>query len=293
MGGDPQSLLRQVEALVQARATGEPVDPATVEALADGYRRGAEAWPSLALSVDEFVAAALGERATVTAAALHAEDLYLATCCCLHRAGAIEAFERLHAPVFSTAIPSRLRAGGLPEDFAAVLRQRLLVGDGAPALARYGGRGALGGWLRVTVARAAISAVRKRASEARREASLPDLLGMMSAQRDPELDYLRHVYRDAFRSAFEAAVGRLSERQRSLVHLSAVRGVSVRKLGKMYGVGHSTAARWVTDAVATLSAAVRDSLAANLGTQPDELDSLMHVLDGSLELSVSRILAAK
>ncbi len=289
-GRDRQEVRYWVDAIVHARADG---DGEAVDLLTDAYLDGAAAWPSLSLDVDEFVGAALAHGPPTAAAPLQAADLYLATCCCLHRPGAVEAFDGLHAAVFRSAIPSRLRSGGLPEDFTSVLRQRLFVGDGTPLLSRYAGRGSLGGWLRVTVARAAISAVRKQASEDRQQASLPDLLGMMSAQRDPELDYLRHVYRDAFRQAFESAVEQLTERQRSLVHLSAVRGVSVRKLGKMYGVGHSTAARWVTQAVATLSAAVRTSLAAQLGTKPDELDSLMHVLDGSLELSVSRILAAK
>lgn len=248
----------------------------------EAYAQGRAAWPGFELPFSAFSTALQVEQTSIVG-----PDLYLALGCVHRLPGSVEAFTQTHGALFETAVPARIRASGIPEDFASIMTERVLVGSSEPLLARYRGEGSLEGWLRVTIARAAISEVRKRATAERREADLPDLLGMMSAQRDTELDYVRHLYRDAFRSAFEGAVGQLSERERSLVHLSAVRGVSVRKLGKMYGVGHSTAARWVNKAVATLSAEVRTRLASSLDSE--ELESVMQVLGGSLELSISRI----
>lgn len=252
------------------------------------YALAARAWPELELSLDEFAAALPSERPSD---AERGTDVFLARCCCLGRPSAVKSFERAHGPLLRAAVPSRLRASSnLPDDFDATMLQRLVVGPPTPLLCKYKGDGALGAWLRVTVARAAISEVRKTAGRQRREDTVGDLLRVLASRRDPELDYLRGMYREEFRVAFEHAVATLTDRERSLVKLSLVRGVSVRQLGTMYGVGHSTAARWVSKAVARLSAAVRERLAERLDAASHDVDSIMRLLDGSLELSISRIL---
>lgn len=258
------------------------------EPVTAAYERAAQAWPDLQLTVSEFAAHLAPEAHRDDSRAV---DVYLARCCCLGRPGAVREFERTYGPLLQASVPSRLRSSAhLPDDFDAMMLERLLVGPGAPLVCKYNGAGALGAWLRVTVARAAISEVRKTAGRQRREDTVGDLLTLLATQRDPELDYLRGKYRDEFRVAFEHAVETLTDRQRSLVKLSLVRGVSVRRLGTMYGVGHSTAARWVSKAMGQLSQAVRKRFAEQLDAGSDDIESIMRLLDGSLELSISRIL---
>jgi RNA polymerase sigma-70 factor (ECF subfamily) len=57
-------------------------------------------------------------------------------------------------------------------------------------------------------------------------------------------------------------------------------------------VHRATCARWLADARDDLGRSTRKRLVSTLGTQKEELDSLLRFLDSDIELSISRILMA-
>src|SRR5690606_38563816 len=195
-------------------------------AVTDLLARGAGAWPDLAPDAGRMralararLAASAGDPAA--AAALRAEDLYLALACLAGDERAHAGFDRLLSDTAGAALG---RMGASATERAEVIqevRARLLVappapGDGAPPpeprLAEYAGRGDLRVFVRAVAVRTFLNARRGT----RREV-LPDdqavLDRMAEGSADPDLALMRARYRGDFARAFGAAVDRLPERE--------------------------------------------------------------------------------
>lgn len=151
-------------------------------------------------------------------------------------------------------------------------------------LAQYAGRGALGAWLR----RAALNT----ASTLRRPLRPEQALDPMSDEvaPDPELTFLKQHYREDFRGAFIDALRSLSPRERTVLRLNSLSGVSIDELGNMYHVHRATAARWVQRARTTIVERTREALVARLKLSPEELDELLVLMRSQLDVSLRRYL---
>jgi RNA polymerase sigma-70 factor (ECF subfamily) len=215
--------------------------------------------------------------------------LYLACACVRGVAPALEAFE-------SHCVPTIQRAGGrvgLRSDQVSELVQRLredlLVGraGAAPSLGKYGGRGDLGGWLRVTATREAIR-MKKRADGS--GDSEIDRLEARATGDDPELSYIKALYRDAFRAAFRVAALGLDAREKKVLYQHTVEGMNIDELGAAHGVHRATAARWIQSARENLFAGVRRELAQKLNVSPKELQSIIRLVESHLEVTMKRLL---
>ena len=78
---------------------------------------------------------------------------------------------------------------------------------GSPSIA---GKGELRSWLRVTATREGLKRLRGR-----RPVDGDEVLVARSTGDDPELSYMKEVYRAAFREAFAAAISALEPRERT------------------------------------------------------------------------------
>ena len=269
-------------------------DSAELEALEAWFATAAEAWPELRVDEGAF-AAWTAER--IGAAddpfaelrKLRAADLYIACACAEGDDAAIAAFERTFGDHIEQALVRIEADRERRAELRQVVRQHLFVGDGVGAIARYAGHGPLGAWARVTATRAALNVQRGR------KPTLPfdhdDLAGLPERLRDPELDYLKQTYRDAFREAFQVAIFGLTPRERTLLRQAVIHGLTVRDVARMYGVHHATVARWLTHARDALAGAVHRELATRLRLGPDELASVLELIRSRLELSIGRVLA--
>lgn len=154
-------------------------------------------------------------------------------------------------------------------------------------LAQYGGRGALGAWLR----RAALNT----ASSMLRPSHSPYPLDPMSegVAPDAELTFLKSRYRDDFRRAFVDALQSLSPRERTVLRLNSLSDVSIDELGHMYHVHRATAARWVQRARDAIAERTREALVARLGLNEGELDELLRLMLSQLDVSIRRYLEAQ
>ena len=112
------------------------------------------------------------------------------------------------------------------------------------------------------------------------------------ADPDPELALLRARHRASFRAAFARAIAALTARERAVLRLSTLDGLTLARIGAMYGRDASTVSRWLEQIRHALLAATRTELAAELGGSPAELESLMRLADSELSVSLTRLLAS-
>lgn len=255
-----------------------------------------EEHPALDVPADVFrpyVCARLDGSADETArgaalAQLQVGDLYVACGCALGRAEAVRAFEARAMGAIDAAVAS-LSADG---DFAAEIKQRvreqlLVARDGAPPrIVEYRGRGPLSRWVRIIAVRAGLQLMRGEKRLRQRTASLPD--GLAEAF-DHELGYLRARYKRELEGAMEHALESLTPRERTVLKLHVLEGVSLSRIGALHGVDKSTVSRWLAHARARVAAEVRRHLSATLELPDGELESLLGLFESNLDLSISRL----
>ena len=253
---------------------------------------GSTRWPGVVVDPDAF-ARTLGEKVSEhagdPAAALvriHGVDLYLAHACA---AGDPTAIHILHDNLLPEVTPALRHLGAdsaMVADVTQHMLETLLVGDDGrpPRIAGYGGRGDLTSWLRSVAVRTAL----KLMARDRRGASPDDDLEGHLLVDDPSLVHLKHRYAAELSAALRDSLSALSVRQRMLLRLHYVDGLTVDQIGRMYRVHRATAARWVAAARETLFEETRLRVeAAGVGT---ELTSIVRLVQSQIHLSLSRLL---
>jgi RNA polymerase sigma-70 factor (ECF subfamily) len=269
-------------------------DAGALEAeLAAACARGRAALP--ALPVDDEAFARHLARARVrdggggSLAELAVEDLYLACACLAGADGAAAELRARHGSVMRAAI-ARVVRGADAADVEQQLLDGLLVGSAgsAPKIGSYAGHAPLGRWLQVAAQRAALMHVRGGQAEARaRDGAAAEVIAEHAL---PEVGYIGERYRQDFEDALRDALGRVNQRQRVLLRLHLVNGLSVESIGKMFGVSQSTASRWLAAVRESLLADVKAALQARLGATSGELASLVNLVASRLDMSLSQIL---
>lgn len=218
--------------------------------------------------------------------AAHAADLSLARACARGERQALARLEELLASVVPQAAARLRPSNAFLDEVKAGLRDRLLVGD-RPRILEYQGRGALRNWLRAAALRIGLNLL-----AARRPAGEDDsaLEGLCAPGADPELSFLQRTAAPELNAALEEALRTLPARERSLLRLYFVQGLTVEEIGRLESAHKSTVSRWLTRTRAGLLATVRARLQARLRLQPAELDSLIVALQGELHVSLGRVL---
>jgi RNA polymerase sigma-70 factor (ECF subfamily) len=253
---------------------------------------GRAAWPDVRVPDDVFLRH-LAERlpadgdAAATLEQTHAADLYLACGCAHGDPAAIAAFERELMPQVALFLD---RADALPEftdELKQQLRERLLVARAGllPRIGGYTGRGPLGAWLRTATARAAVDLRRARGRPETAEAL--DLPGVTA---DPELAYLKGHYAEELKAAFAEALGKLAPRERNVLALYYLDGVSSQDIGAAYNVDARSVRRWIDQARDDILRATLRHLEARLKLPRAELERLIGMLQSRLDFSIRTML---
>jgi RNA polymerase sigma-70 factor (ECF subfamily) len=107
---------------------------------------------------------------------------------------------------------------------------------------------------------------------------------------DPELACVRHMYKEDFAAAFREAMAALSSRERNVLRMSHLDGLSIDQIGAVYRVHRATAARWIARAQETLLLETRQRLVDKLRISETEFESLMVLVRSHLDLSLHRFL---
>jgi RNA polymerase sigma-70 factor, ECF subfamily len=171
------------------------------------------------------------------------------------------------------------------------VRDLLLVGgaDAPPKIADYGGQGPLDRWVAVVAQRQVINIVRSDAVEQRaRDGVARAAAAELPAQ--PELALAKQRYRGEFERAMKDALAVLGDKDRLLLRLHLVSGISLDEIAKMYGVSQSTVSRWMARARDLIAAEVERLLRDRVQVSRGELASLAGLVASQIDLSMSRLL---
>lgn len=217
---------------------------------------------------------------------VHPEDVAWAAALASGNRDALDRYERELVP----AITAQARKRGCSDDEVSelqqILRARLFVGDGeGPAIAHYEGRSPLRAWILVAAMR---EAVRMRQKAAREPATELETLVELAEREQPAASAVdKERYRVAFRSAFRTALQTLEPRERNVLRMHLLEGLTIDEVGAAQGVHRATAARWLTQARETVSKSVRRDLMKQLGVDPFETDELLRWVQSRIDVSLS------
>ena len=250
------------------------------------------AWPALGVA-DAAFAGHLGAHAQDDPVAwlerVRGDDLYLAFACTCGDPAAVAAFDRVHGTEMRM-LADRLLPSAVAQEVVQTLHQQLLVASEGrpPGIAKYAGQGRLRGWLRVTTVREAIRARKKKGLEVPAEEQALEAVGTEGA--DPELRYMKALYKAEFREAFSDALSALTPRERTLLRYTVIDGLSVDRVGVIYRVHRATAARWVAKARERLIVETRRELMRRLAVGGAEQESILRLIRSDLDLSIRSFL---
>lgn len=253
---------------------------------------GRERWPDVAVTPEAFVRhlarVAPADRELQT---LRGADIYLACACALGDEAAMAALEACYFGEVDVAA-ARLRAAPqVAVEVKQILRRLLFVSEGerVAATARFSGRGDLRGWVRTS----AVRELQRILIQDKRTFPVDDdaFFDLLSPAQDPELGYLRDLYRDGFIEALRAAIAAASSRERALLRYQVIDGLNIEGIGAIYGVHRATIARWLEKARAGILVRTRQELQQRLGIKPDELDSIIRLVQSRLDVSLERVLS--
>jgi RNA polymerase sigma-70 factor (ECF subfamily) len=107
---------------------------------------------------------------------------------------------------------------------------------------------------------------------------------------DAELALLRLEHRAHFKAAFAQAVARLTPRERTVLRLHTLDGLSLARIGAMYQKDASTVSRWLEQTRVALRAGTREALARALKLPEADLDSVLNAADSQLTVSLAGLL---
>lgn len=112
-------------------------------------------------------------------------------------------------------------------------------------------------------------------------------LASLAPDGDPELAAIQAQHR----ALIKAALAGLAPRQRSVLRMHLVEGLTIDQIGRAHDVHRATAARWLEHVRDELRVATLRGLRARLGGDADAVASLVRVLDSRLQVSFQRLLA--
>ena len=258
------------------------------------YQRGLARHPELAISETAFARhlARCGAPVLQLQDATSAEDLFLACGAIAGDPGAVAKLRREYWPVIVGYL-RHLRAANVSiDDIEQSLWGAVLVGDEGrpPKLASYSGSGSLAGFIGVTAQRLALRTLGREEAEARAAALAAAEASALAAGM--EADFAKQRYAADFERAVRAGLEVLDDRQRMILRMRTVHGLTVDRIARVYGVSQSTVSRWFDKARATVLEEARRALRKTVVLTDSDFDWLAGLMASQLDLSVSEILAS-
>ena len=251
------------------------------------YAQGRERWPDIRLEQCDFVrhleAVAPEERALTE----HGAEMFLVAAALAGDGAALRHLDRSFITPASLAA-RRIDAGDhFLDEVRQQLRLVLLTGEN-PRLASYAGVGGLVEWLRVAAVRTGLN-LRRRDWRLLPTEEVP-VERLLPPQSEAELGALRGHYLPQLQQALSASLALLTPRERTLLRLHFLDGLSLDALASMYSVHRATIARHLAAIRRTLLDQARVNLGGDRPLASQSVRSLYRWLGREVHLSVSRLL---
>jgi RNA polymerase sigma-70 factor (ECF subfamily) len=280
--------------LIASFLAGADVEPPGYlgPALAAACDEGRRAWSGIDVD-DTAFCRFLGERFAVEELApagdpLRISDLYLACACTLGTGGASEQLVTSCGDTVRSALARVAEPADQPEVMQQVW-QSLLVAtpDRAPKIAQYKGRGPIAAFVRVAAVRLAMSSRRKQRPAIADEL---EILRIADDVDDPELQYLKRLYKAEFQHSFGVAFAALTPAYQLLIRLDVVDQLTIDEAALVYGRSRTTTGRHLLEARQALARGTLEDLQRRLDLAPSDLDSLARLIRSQIDLSVQQLL---
>ena len=217
-------------------------------------------------------------------------ELALVAACLAGDVTALAEFERSFSDCLQLGA-ARVRSD--PEFVAEVvqsLRVELFTGA-EPRAGSFTARGPLAAWLKVVATRAALDKLRSDRRWQLRSREAPAPAAGSSTGIEGRIDRQRHG--EHFTSALRAALDSLDARDRNLLRLRYVSGLSIDGIGLAYSVHRATVARWIASAVEHVGRALREQIEhEGRAHSPSELEGALRALDSQLAGAIASFLGA-
>jgi RNA polymerase sigma-70 factor (ECF subfamily) len=255
-------------------------------------------WPTVALPVITYarhlatcVASSAADAPPLTILEnLHTADLYLACAVGHGVSAAVELFVRQFLGPIAAAVQAIERDPVFVDEVRQAIQERLSIAtDRPPRILQYAGRASLSSWVGVAAQRQALEMLRAEGARQRATARAGD--EPFEIELDPELQYLKTRYRDAWKEAVTLAIAGLPQRQRTIMRLHTIGGLTLGRIGAMLQVDESTVSRWIQRAREEILDHAQRELGRRLGIQVAEVPSIARLVTSQLDISVARLLS--
>jgi RNA polymerase sigma-70 factor (ECF subfamily) len=203
---------------------------------------------------------------------LHVADLFLAWAAAEGAPAAMEAFVDAQL----SALAPEVRQSVFERLFCAEPSQRRLL--------QYSGRAPLSRWVSVVTRNATISGQRTDGRTTPVDEQV--LERILAASAEPELDLLKRKYSPVVSEALRAALTRLRPRDRRVLQMMMVKGLSLAKVGALFDVDKSTVWHWLEKIQVQLREDIEQHLCA-AGIDPAEVSSLVRALQSQIDNGLS------
>jgi RNA polymerase sigma-70 factor (ECF subfamily) len=270
------------DGLVSPTALAEVPMTTIGEALAKGSHR----YPGVVLPVGLFAEHIAAIGATGSDVEDRAEDIFLACACAATHPQAMVHFERQYLTNIQSLVPRVDLSADQWKELRQRIRLRLFVGTN-PRILQYAGHGALGAWLRLVAIRIAFDLLKEQGPDLDGDDFLDNVVATFEC---PELAAARKQDLSIFRCAVEKSILNLGPREKTLLRLHFLDGLSMDAIGAIYKVHRSTVMRWLMSIRRNVLGSVGRRLAKKLGDDTAVLQSFMRVFyDDLFDLSVTRL----
>lgn len=272
-------------------------DPDIEGKLGRWLRAAEDAWPEVAIPRDVFLSyvaerVLASDDVVAALAGINWSEVYLACGCGQGQTAALVAFEHHYLSIVPGAVAHlKLGAADVDEVMQGIREKLLVRANGKTRIDEYAGGGSLHGLVKVMAVRAAISLTRK--SNREHPDADDQLLRMPSLDQDPELESVKQELRVHFKEAFEQAAEELEPRERNLLRMHLLDGVTLEQLATNYSVHRATITRWLTGARQALLKNTRKHLHDRVSGSAEELDAFAGLVESRIDLSYSRLLKTK
>lgn len=227
-------------------------------------------------------------------ASVHAGDVLLARGCAQGVPAAIALFEKEMLGLVTAAGRKLSMSQELSDELRQQVRLKLLVAgaNGAmPKIANYAGTGALRSWVYATGLRTGLNELRRigRAPVPAGDEQL--LVAMPDKNDDQQLQYMKELYRSAFRDAFKASIGELEDRLANVLRHYYLDEMTLEEIGALYRVHKTTVMRWVNKAHAELEVKTKGRMVSHLQLGASEVESVLRLIQSGIQLGLASVLA--
>lgn len=251
---------------------------------------GRTAWPDVELPPATFVRW-LAER-TVGAELLaldRSADLYIACACAKGVPLAVESFQKAFRADIGGAVARVDSSRAFVDDAVQAVYERILVrtSEGRARIAEYAGRASLRGWLSAVAKRTALNLRRNKDDQGHEP--LSGTARVLGASAGPEIALLKARYKREFEDAIRATMAGLSARDRTLLLLHLVDGLTLPQIAAMQNVSRATVTRWLASAREALHDGTRRALVGRLKLSSSEFESVAALVRSQLEVSLAGV----